>query len=99
MLRLAGPYEASFALEDDAIRQNLEMVGAERGTGGRDVDDDVRLDGLCTGHVAGLELLDQRALRAADEADVLRLDISADIDVLTTQAIEGLHALAGQRQR
>ena len=36
---------------------------------------------------------------AADEADVLRLDISADIDVLTTQAIEGLHALAGQRQR
>ena len=38
-----------------------------------DVDLDVRVDGLGAGDVAGLELLDQVDVDAADEADVVGL--------------------------
>src|SRR4051794_1180118 len=60
------------ALGDDlALRRVVEPGEVAGGRDVLDVDGDVRLHGLGAGHVAGLELLDQRGLLTADEADVV----------------------------
>ena len=43
VLRLACTNKAGLALQDHAIAKHLQVVCLERGAGGGDVDDDIRL--------------------------------------------------------